>query len=347
MEIEKRIPVHIITGFLGSGKTTFLNQIIQGQKSERIMVIENEIGEVNIDSTLVVQEAIAVMGITAGCICCSLNEELYDVLAALADRRDDFDRLIVETTGIAEPESIAEIFLRNHGVEAVFDLQNVICLADAQFLEESLKDTDTARRQILGADVILLNKMDLLEKATTEAAELSEMLRGINPLARIYTGSFGAFPISEILSLHTTHDKGAEAQTRIVEQSHDYKHHDISTFCLTFDEDFKISELGYELTRLLALYRHQIYRVKGIVAYDGEPTKLVIQSVRNMVAFSDGTAWAEGEVRRSKIVFIGKDVGRAAIEKIFARCLVKPILPKVSAQNSLLRRPINPQKPIF
>lgn len=337
MENIKKIPVHIITGFLGAGKTTFLNQLIKSQLPERIVVIENEIGDTNIDGALVLNEVNSVVELTAGCICCSLNDELLDVLEMLATQNDTFDRLIIETTGVAEPEAIVEIFLSHRGVETYFELQNVICLVDAKFLNQSLEDTDTPRRQILAADILLLNKIDLIENAL-QTTQLLTILRGINPLAQIYEGSQGVFPHEEIITFSTIKNIGAETQTRNVKQNHNHTYHDITTFCLTFEEEFKLPDLSYELTRLLSLYRHQIYRIKGIIAYDNEPTKAIIQSVRNMIALTDGTTWAEGEIRQSKIVFIGKGVKREAIERIFNRCLVKPIPVAVTAQNSVLSR---------
>lgn len=337
MENIKKIPVHIITGFLGAGKTTFLNELIKSQQPERIVVIENEMGDTNIDGALVVGGADSVVELTAGCICCSLNDELLDVLEMLSQQTDTFDRLIIETTGIAEPEAVVEVFVSHRGVAMFFELQNVICLVDAKFLNASLDETETARRQVLAADVLLLNKIDLLEKPKN-SAELVEILRGINPLAKVYEGANGNFPHDDILSFSTIKNIGAESQTRNVAQRHHHTHQDITTFCLTFEEDFKLPNLSYELTRLLMLYRHQIYRIKGIIAYDDEPTKAVIQSVRNMVALTDGTNWEEGEVRQSKIVFIGKGVQREAIERVFRRCLTKPIPVPLTAQNSVLSR---------
>lgn len=337
MEKIKKIPVHIITGFLGAGKTTFLNQLIKSQQPERIVVIENEMGDTNIDGALVIGDVNSVVELTAGCICCSLNDELLDVLEMLSQQTETFDRLIIETTGIAEPEAVVEVFVSHRGVEMFFELQNVICLADAKFLNQSLTETETARRQLLAADILLLNKIDLLEN-TENIAELVQVLRGINPLAKVYEGAQGNFPHDDILSFSTIKDIGAESQTRNVAQRHSHTHQDITTFCLTFEEEFKLPSLSYELTRMLTLYKHQIYRIKGIIAYDNEPTKAIIQSVRNMIALTDGTKWEANEVRQSKIVFIGKGVQREAIERIFNRCLAKPIPVSLTAQNSILSK---------
>lgn len=331
---KKKIPVHIITGFLGAGKTTFLNHFIRQRLPEKIVVIENEVGDTNIDSALVVDGSDSVLEFTAGCICCSLNEELFDHLGMLANRDEPFDRLIIETTGIADPDSVAEIFLKYPQVEKVYELKNVICLADTRHLEASLKDTEEARRQITVADVILLNKTDLLEKSGN-AFLYMDILRGINPLAKIYTGSQGIFPIEEIMAISAIKEEGAETQTRLVTHQHNHLHHDITSFCLTFDQEFNMRELSFELSRLLSLYRHQIYRVKGIVAIEDRPTKVIIQSVRDSLALHDGVLWADNEVRQSKIVFIGKGVSRDAIIRIFKRCLIKPNMGGITTLNDL------------
>jgi G3E family GTPase len=337
-----RIPVHIITGFLWAGKTTFLNHLIRSQMPERIVVIENEVGDTNIDGALVLDGADSVVELTAGCICCSLNEELYTVLEEIAARREHFDRLVIETTGIADPGSVVQTFLENLAIGDVFALKNVICLADARYFDEALRDTDEARRQIAAADVILLNKMDLLE-TTAEKERLFLALHGINPLAKTYTGAHGEFPVDEILALETLGDAGAVAQTEIVEADHKHLHHDITSFCLTFDRDFNLRELSHQMLVLLNAYRHQVYRVKGVISGEHQPVKVVLQSVRNMLGLSDGTPWQPDEPRQSKIVFIGKGVQRESIERIFRNCLAKPLPTKLTAETSMLRKTAPPQ----
>ncbi len=332
----QRTPVHIITGFLGAGKTTFLNHLITNRLPERILVIENEVGEVNIDGALVVDGADSVVELTAGCICCSLNDDLLEVLADLATRRNTFDRIVIETTGIADPGAVAETFIGDPRVERDFELINVIALADARHLDEALRDTDEARRQIAFADVLLLNKMDLVQPDDLDA--LQQTMRGINPLAKTYVGTRGIFPVDEILATAVMEDHGAEQQTAAVEHLHQHQHHDITSFALTFDRDFDLSELNHQLVVLLNVYRHQVYRVKGIVAAAGSPVKVVLQSVRNLLALSDGTPWEPGEVRQSKIVFIGRGVNRESIERVFKNALHMPI-PVTSATTAARKHP--------
>lgn len=343
---DSRIPVHIITGFLGAGKTTFVNHLIRSRLPERIVIIENEVGDTNIDGALVIDGADSVVELTAGCICCSLNDELYDILEVIAARREHFDRFVIETTGIADPGAVAQTFLGNLAVSNVFELKNVICLADARYFDEALQDTDEARRQIAAADVLLLNKIDLLENPTDEE-HLFDVLHGINPLARTYTGINGEFPVDEILALDTLQDAGAVTQTAAVKVEHKHLHHDITSFCLSFDRDFDLKELSHQMLVLLNIHRHQVYRVKGIIAAESQPVKVVLQSVRNMLGLSDGTPWQPDEPRMSKIVFIGKGVKPESIERVFRNCLVKPLRAKMTAENSMLRKVVPPQNSDF
>lgn len=333
--MHDRIPVHIVTGFLGAGKTTFLNHLIRSRVTERLIVIENEVGETNIDGALVIEGVEEVLELTAGCLCCSLNDELEEMLATLALQGDRFDRLIIETTGIADPGAVAQTFLSNPAVERVFDLKNVICLADALFLDDALRDTDEARRQIASADIILLNKTDLVEPAQTST--LYTAVRGINPLAEVMFGQEGMFDIKKVLDIEAVEHEGAERQTDRVPEHHQHLHHDITSFTLSYEGEFDLSQLSHQLLVLLNVYRHQVYRVKGIVASEGSPTKVVLQSVRNMLGMSDGSLWQPDEPRQSKIVFIGKGVHRQSIERILNPCLKKPVPPK--SQSVLTGRP--------
>ncbi|MEO1409597.1 MAG: GTP-binding protein [Bacteroidota bacterium] len=317
----KKIPVHLITGFLGAGKTTFLNHLIRSRQPERQMIIENEVGKTNIDSKLVVGADLNVVELTAGCLCCSLNDDLYRVLEEVSYRRDDFDRLLIETTGVADPESLALPFLASPAVERVFELRNTICLVDAENIEHWLAETEESRRQVAFADVILLNKKDRVSEEDLE--RLSQLLSLINPYANVYTGTEGQFPVDEILGIQQLDAHGAVEKTDDIAPAHKHQVHGISTFTLTFDRAFNLNELGNELVRLLNINRHQIYRIKGLINADNYPVQVVLQSVRNTFRLSDGLPWPVDAPKESKIVFIGKEIKKEAVEKIFRRYLIK------------------------
>lgn len=272
----QRIPVQLITGFLGSGKTTFLNHLIKERSNERLFVIENEVGKINVDCELVMNGEEDIAGLTAGCLCCSLHDKLLDVLEEVSYRRDEYDRLVIETTGVADPTSIIQTFLGNRMVERVFDLQQVICLADAAYVEENISATDEARRQLVSADVVLLNKCDQVEPLVVD--QLVQNLNKIHPTATVFRGEYGVFPVDEIFKVKPFHD---ESTKQISAPTGTHRHNDITTFTLTFDRPFHLESLGRELVKLARLYRHQVYRIKGIIAVNSTPTRVVIQSVRS------------------------------------------------------------------
>jgi len=252
----QRIPVQLITGFLGAGKTTFLNHLIKERFHERLFVIENEVGKVNVDCELVMNGEEDMAGLTAGCLCCSLHDKLLDVLEEVSFRRAEYDRLGIETTGVADPTSIIQTFLGNRMVERVFDLQQVICLADAAYLEENINATDEARRQLVSADVVLLNKCD--QVPTAEVEQLVQKVNGIHPTATVFTGQHGIFPVDKIFKVRPFHD---ERTTQIAPVIPDgtHRHNNITTFTLTFDRPFELSTLARELVKLARLHHHQVY----------------------------------------------------------------------------------------
>ena len=245
MEEKNRIPVHVITGFLGSGKTTFLNHLIQSQRTKRIIVIENEVGKVNIDGALVMEGVEEVMELTAGCLCCDLNAKLYELLISLIHRRDEFDLLLIETTGIADPSSVVETFWMNGFIENNYEVRSTICLADAQYMRQSIEQTDEARRQIAFADVVLLNKCDLVR--SSEADALQFFIEDINPSVKVFQGREGLFPYGQILKISTLDKDRAEYENRQVSAAYVHKHKGINTFTLTFDTPFDFAELRFRL----------------------------------------------------------------------------------------------------
>ncbi len=319
MEDLDRIPVHIISGFLGSGKTTFLNQFIQSQPTKRIIVIENEVGKVNIDGALVVEGVEEVMELTAGCLCCDLNGKLYELLVNLIHRRHDFDLLLIETTGIADPSAVVETFWMNGFIESNYEVKSTICLADAQYMRQSIEQTDEARRQIAFADVVLLNKCDLVEPA--EADDLQRFIEDINPTTVVHQGSEGLFPYRKISAVSTLDKDRVEYKNRQLSDGYTHKHKGINTFTLSFDTPFDFAELRFRLMVILQANKQQIYRIKGILDVVGIEERVILQSVYQTYRIEEGSAWHVGEMRESKIVFIGNGVEKASIERILNQCL--------------------------
>ena len=315
--MKKKIPVHIITGFLGSGKTTFLNHFLKSQNNERIVVIENEIGKINIDGATLVTNTNDIIELTAGCICCSLNDELFDVLEELYVKKDEIDRILIETTGIADPGAIAATFLNHPAVIKDFELINVIGVIDALFIESWLSETEEAIRQIAASDILLLNKTDQISNEAKKN-EITALLSNINPLATILWGAFGAFPIADILERH--HELLPEIKLNNVSGELNNIHQTITTFSFTFNEPFVLAKLNFEINRLLFLSYHQIYRIKGIIAGENYPVKLLFQTVKTQINYSDGQLWTNDEPRISKIVVIGKNINKDSMHKFFQKC---------------------------
>jgi G3E family GTPase len=324
--MKERVPVHIITGFLGSGKTTFLNHLIQERQGEKILVIENECGDANIDGAILMEGIEEIVELSAGCLCCSLSSELVDVLFEVAQRRQDYDRLVIETTGIADPSSIIQVFLEDVRVDVDFELKQVICLTDASLIEEWLDESEEALRQISMSDCLLINKKDLVSREVLERVE--NIAREINPLAEVIVGTQGVFPISEIFSVGTVSPRSVESAIEKDVAKHDHHHghgndHQITTFSITFSNPLDLNSLTVELNQIVNLYREQVYRVKGVIAVANYPNRVILQSARSAFIVTDGTPWESKEHREGTLVFIGRGLEKKAFEKRFYRHMTR------------------------
>ena len=321
----KRIPVHIITGFLGAGKTTFLNHFIRERLPERIFVIENECGATNVDGGLVMEGVEELVELSAGCLCCSLADGLLDILEEASKRTDEYDRMVIETTGIADPSSIIQVFLQDPRVEKIFELQQVICLVDTRLVEEWLSEAEEALRQVALADVMLVNKIDTVSE--DDANRVQKILRGINPHAEVYTGKQGVFPMAKILQSGTTRPETVESISHHGHHHHEHgeeenNSHRITTFTISFPQPLDLNLLHMELNKIVQLYRNQVYRVKGFIAIPHYPNRVILQSARSTFIATDGTPWEDGENREGKLVFIGRGLKKAAFEKMFKRHMI-------------------------
>lgn len=322
----KKLPVTLLTGFLGSGKTTVLNHLIREQASERILVIENEVGQTNVDGALVEAGVKEVVELTAGCLCCSLSDGLLDALEAVSAKQNEFDRLVIETTGVADPSSIVQVFIADPQVGRFFELKQVICVTDAGLVEGWLEETEEALRQIVMADVILLNKADTV--SNNYLLEIADRMKTINPYALAFSGQNGRFPIAQILQPKTTGVSSFERRLEDIGKQKSYKpivateggYHKVNTFTLVFDQPFVLDDyFSLQLHRLVNLYRDQVYRIKGILNVRGYNNRIIIQSVRTNCVLSDGSPWLSGEIRESKLVFIGRGLKKEAFIQMFNR----------------------------
>ncbi|MBD0403953.1 GTP-binding protein [Flammeovirga sp. EKP202] len=307
------IKVTLITGFLGAGKTTFLNNLIQKYPDTKFAIIENEFGEVGIDGCLVVDTEQDVFELSNGCICCSLNGELREVLRNLLKSGKEIDHLLVETTGIAEPSSIAAAFVGDPAISNLFELNACICIADTLNFEQSLKDHEVASKQIAFSDYIVLSKCDL--STEEQVKKMAFYLKLMNPLALVEKNYNGEVIEKDILNLNSFNVDKVEERASFIGGAHEHAHGEVVSHAFTFEGEVDPVKLEMWVSILFQLQFEVIFRFKGIFNIKGEENRVVIQGVRNESKVNIGSPWKEGEKRENKMVIIGKGIKRAPIEK--------------------------------
>lgn len=325
----KSVPVTILTGFLGAGKTTLLNHIIKQNTATKFAIIENEFGEINIDSELVVKTNENIFELSNGCICCSLNGDLFEVLNKLVTGNFDYDHLIIETTGIADPSAVAATFLTDYNVQTAFKLDGTVCLIDAENVLEVIGSEEEAAKQILFADYIIFNKAGNIPKETL--TKISKTIKKINPFAAYEFTDFANVKTQNILNLKA-YDKdkvsyklgfSGSKSTNIFNLPTESKHLDIVSQSFIFTQSFDLLKIRHYFTVMLMIQGEWFYRIKGILNIEGLNRKLIIQSVKGSAVFTDGDEWKTDETRETKLVFIGKKLKRDALEKGLGQCFFK------------------------
>jgi len=317
--MAEKIPVTVLTGYLGAGKTTLLNRILTEQHGKKYAVIVNEFGEIGIDNDLVVGADEEVFEMNNGCICCTVRGDLIRIIEGLMKRKGKFDAIIVETTGLADPAPVAQTFFVDEDVSQRARLDAVVTVADAKWLSERLKDAPEAKNQIAFADVILLNKADLVDEAALERVEAQ--IRGINPSARIHRTVNCNIPIPEVLDRNAFDlDRIMEVEPEFLEEGH-HHHHDaeIDSF------SFRAGEVNPDkfmpwISELTQREGPNILRCKGIVAFPKEPKRFVFQGVHMILDGDLSREWRPEEARESRVVFIGRDLNQKAIRDGFMAC---------------------------
>jgi G3E family GTPase len=352
------IPSTILTGFLGAGKTTLLNRILHEEHGLRIAVIENEFGQENIDNEILVRDTgEQIVEMNNGCICCTVRGDLIVALSNLARKRSAgeiaFDRVVIETTGLANPGPVAQTFFVDEEVGANYMLDAVVTVVDARHAMDQLDRHEEAQRQVGFADKILLSKTDLVDAAAVDA--LKARLHRINPRAPIATSDFGRAPISDVLDLRgfNLNDKleldpdflRAEAHEHEHEHdedcghehahgeacdhhAHGIDHHrshhtdDIAAFVFKSERAFDPERLDGFLGSMVQVFGPQMLRYKGVLSMAGADRKIVFQGVHQIMGSDLGAKWGEDEVRGSKMVFIGKNLPKDVFIHGLEQCLV-------------------------
>jgi G3E family GTPase len=312
------IPVTILTGFLGSGKTTLLNYILTERHGHRIAVIENEFGEINIDADLVLGSDEEIFELTNGCICC-VGTARADLL-----RREKFDHILVETSGLADPTPVAATFFVDQEVARQVNLDAIVTLVDAKHAgghldDPSLQGADNqAVDQIVIADRIILNKVDLVGDA--ELGALERRVRGLNATAPILRSSHAKVDLERILGIGAFDLSRTMAVEPDFLEDHDHQHDpSLESVSIVLGTPFDRARLDAYLKRLLAERGDDIFRLKGIVAIEGDPRRWVLQGVHRLTELKPVDPWG-AETPASKLVFIGRGLDRAALESGLAGC---------------------------
>ncbi|NPD67654.1 GTP-binding protein (plasmid) [Lichenicola cladoniae] len=317
---QDRIPVTVLTGYLGAGKTTLLNRLLTEQHGKRYAVIVNEFGQIGIDNELVVDAEEEVFEMNNGCICCTVRGDLIRIIGNLVKRKERFDAILIETTGLADPAPVAQTFFVDADVKAVAKLDSIVTVVDARNVLARLDDSHEAAEQIAFADVILLNKADLV--TADDLAALESRLRGINPTAVVHRTERCVIPLEEVLGRRAFDlDRILAIEPNFLGED-DHEHDDaVTSIALHETQPIDVNKFNKWIGRLLQEKGQSILRSKGILDVRGSPNRFVFQAVHMLIERDDGKAWGLDEKRNSKLVFIGRDLETMDLKAGFAACI--------------------------
>lgn len=351
-EAQTQIPVTVLTGYLGSGKTTLLNRILSENHGKRYAVIVNEFGEIGIDNDLIVESDEEIYEMNNGCVCCTVRGDLIRVVEGLMRRPGRFDAIVVETTGLADPVPVAQTFFMDDDVRSKTKLDAVVALVDAKHLPLRLKDSREAEDQIAFADVVVLNKTDLV--TSDELRDVEAAIRAINPSAKIHRTTRAGVPLDQVL------DRGAFDLKRVLADDphfldahdhdhdhdhecgpdcghdhhhhdhHDHDHHDHGAVSPIHDVTVQsVSLRGGEMDskkffpwieKITQMEGPNILRLKGIIAIKDDPDRYVIQGVHMIIEGDHQRAWKDDEKHESRLVFIGRELDAERLKRSFEAC---------------------------
>ena len=342
----EKVPVTVLTGYLGAGKTTLLNRILSEPHGKKYAVIVNEFGEIGIDNDLVVGVDEEVFEMNNGCICCTVRGDLVRILDGLMRRKGKFDAVIVETTGLADPAPVAQTFFIDENIGRKTRLDAVVTVADARWLIDRLKDAPEAKNQIAFADVILINKTDLV--SGEELSEVEARIRGINPYAKVHRTERAQIPLNEVLGRNAFDlDRILDLEPEFLADDEDHEHphgydhghdhdhdhahqhgglkhyhdEDMQSVSLKSDEPLDPDKFFPWVQDLVQKEGPNILRSKGILSFKNDDDRFVFQGVHMILDGNHQRPWNKDEKRNSRIVFIGRNLSEEKIRQGFASCI--------------------------
>jgi G3E family GTPase len=342
--LSEKVPVTVLTGYLGAGKTTLLNRILSEPHGKKYAVIVNEFGEIGIDNDLVVGADEEVFEMNNGCICCTVRGDLVRILDGLMRRKGKFDAIIVETTGLADPAPVAQTFFVDENVGRKTRLDAVVTVADARWLSDRLKDAPEAKNQIAFADVILINKTDLV--SAEELQEVEARIRGINPYAKVHKTERAKIALDEVLGRNAFDlDRILDIEPEFLETEDDHDHHhahdhghdhahahqqrglkhyhdeEMQSVSLRSDKPLDPDKFFPWVQNLVQTDGPSILRCKGILSFLNDDERFVFQGVHMILDGDHQRPWNKNEKRDSRIVFIGRNLPEEKIRQGFESCV--------------------------
>lgn len=320
MSVRRKIPVTLVTGFLGSGKTTLLNRILSEHHGHRFAVIVNEIGQIGIDNELIVNVEEEVMEMTNGCLCCTVREDLLVALKKLLQSRKKgearFEGLLIETTGLANPGPIIQTFFLDETIQTYYELDGIVTVVDAYHIQQHFEKGMEAEEQVAFADLIILNKQDLV--TTSQLEEVKYQIQSLNPTAQIVPTVNSEIDFSLLFGIQTFRTRDT-----LDIRPHFPKEHltGVQAFVLREERPIDMVKLNHWMTAVVSELGEYLYRYKGIIAAQGMDRRVVFQGVHTLFAASYDRPWKQEEERKSEVVFIGKGLNKVWFEEHFHNCV--------------------------
>ncbi|WP_373540778.1 GTP-binding protein [Chamaesiphon sp.] len=319
--IKQKIPVTIVTGFLGSGKTTLINHILTGQQDRKVAVIVNEFGEIGIDGQITIaDDEEQIVEFNNGCLCCTVRGDLVRTLEELTQRAD-LDAVLIETTGLADPAPVASTFIVADEIKSKFSLDAFVTIIDARNLDRNLKDSHEAQEQLAFADIILINKTDLV--SSDDIIQIEQKIRSFNPIAKIYHTEYSIIDLPLILGTKAF-DLAAKLEVDPlflddIEHEHDAA---IGSFALTSERPIDMNKFMLWMNELAQEKGEDLYRTKGLFYAQGFPERVLFQSVRMLTSMSRDRLWKDDEPKLTQFVAIGRNLDRHEFTEGFTKCVV-------------------------